>query len=134
MKNFDSIALAAGWRQALQDAIDSQNADDLYDAIADNGFETKESYQHGRDVAWMTKYAKDILAGRVKVSASAIRQHQVALAAVRRELAEDGAVEIAVYTSGKGWKRKKFSSHDAARKWLEEHKDEYEEVRWMRES
>ena len=88
MKNFDSIALAAGWRQALQDAIDSQNADDLYDAIADNGFETKESYQHGRDVAWMTKYAKDILAGRVKVSASAIRQHQVALAAVRRELAD----------------------------------------------
>ena len=48
-------------KQQLEDALSTGNPWDLYDTIADNGWETDEVYANSHDVSWLKSYASSIL-------------------------------------------------------------------------
>ena len=45
----------------MNEALETMNPYDLYDALADNGFETDEVWQNGSNVEWLASYIRKLL-------------------------------------------------------------------------
>lgn len=43
------------------EALETNNVYDLYDALADNGFETDEVWRNGSNAAWLASHIKQLL-------------------------------------------------------------------------
>ena len=45
----------------MTEALETMNPYDLYDALADNGFETREVWQNGSNTEWLASYIRKLL-------------------------------------------------------------------------
>jgi hypothetical protein len=74
-------------RKQMRRAVRRQNAYDLYDALADNGYESTEVWRNGSSIVWLTQYILQLLAADARSRAVESHSDQMIVVAEQMELA-----------------------------------------------